>query len=211
MFELILESKPHQDFDGLKMVVRFEVDACLPLSKTTTAQGSEAANSRPPKATDVDDLSQLLSSAHITPDPPSTHKMHGISYRTAGTLVPQQSLIELTTRSARNIISFNWAEALPQLWLSRTANHILAVHERGTFTSVTRRSLEGSAELRAATAGAQLSFKKLRRVLDAIQELLVERGREARLTLVCRNGVLEVFERTDDWSVLPKEVLKRFG
>jgi hypothetical protein len=204
------------------MVVRFEVDACFPpssTSKNVSTSTSQAAVS----GDDVDDLAALLSGTKITDTSSSkpsrttsgsaglksTEGSSGLIVRSVGTLVSQNSIIELTTRSVRNAATFSWPEAFPQLWLSQTPYHFLAVHERGTFTSVTRRSIDGT-ELRAVAADAQASFKKLRRVLGAIQELIIERGRDARLSLVCRNGMLEIFERTDGKSLLPKELIKKF-
>jgi hypothetical protein len=211
------------DFSGLQMVVRFEVDACLP-SKSTSRLKIEAPPLAITSGDDVDSLALLLSNTQISEPSssavsrvrhtPSTAivKSDGAPFLeicAVGNLVPQKDLIELTTRSERNAATFSWREAFPQLWLSQTPHHYLAVHNRGTFSSIQRRTIEGE-DLLAIAADAQQSFRKLRKVLGAIQELLIEQGREARLSLVCRNGVLEVFERTDGRNVLPDKVLKRF-
>ena len=65
--------------------------------------------------------------------------------------------------------------------------------------------------MRAVDIGAQAGFRKLRKVLQEIQELVVEHGQRGRLSLVCRDGGLRVFARTSDASCLPESVLERFG
>ena len=57
----------------------------------------------------------------------------------------------------------------------------------------------------------QQGFRKLVAVLKVIQELVRQHGRRARLSLVCRDGRLEVFERTGSHGSLEDEELERFG
>ena len=49
-----------------------------------------------------------------------------------------------------------------------------------------------------------------RRLLEELQNMMMERGKEARLSLVCRGGVLQVMERKSSRALLPKEILARF-
>ncbi|KAH9947480.1 hypothetical protein B0H21DRAFT_789871 [Amylocystis lapponica] len=206
------------DFDGLTVVVRFEVDACLPApsSRTTTAKPSASS-------TNPDDLSDLLSGLKIAPSAPSTQiapkssldqdsgkGAPDVKIIRAGTQVPQDSVIEMTTRSKMNAVQFNWTDAYPQLYLSQTSHHFLAVHERGRFDTITKRTL-GDPELKRVDANGQPGFKKLRKLLQDIQELVVEHGQLGRLTLVCRDGALKVFERINKADCLPESVLERIS
>ena len=129
----------------------------------------------------------------------------------AGSAVPQSSIVELTTRSQRNATFFNWQESYPQLFLSNTPHHYLAVHERGRFVEVQKRHLESTELKRIAADSIQEAFKKLRRVLDDIKKLAVKHGETGRLSLVCKNGELKVYERLNKDSCLPDEVLERFN
>ncbi|EMD39487.1 hypothetical protein CERSUDRAFT_149984 [Gelatoporia subvermispora B] len=196
------------DFDGLKLVVRFEVDACIAAPRATQRQ--------PKPSTSVDDLSNILSgmgvsgsaganvAADVTKDIATE-----LSVIRAGTEVPQSSLVEMTTRSKNWVHTFDWADAYPQLFLSQTSNHFLAAHARGRFESITKRQV-GSPEMKQIEASIQPAFRRLRQALHDIQELVKAHGQRGRLTLVCREGRLEIFERESQESCLPDSVMERF-
>ena len=57
----------------------------------------------------------------------------------------------------------------------------------------------------------QRGFRQLVALLKVIQEIAREHGRGGRLSLVCRDGRLEVFARTGSQGVLKDEELARFG
>jgi hypothetical protein len=179
------------------MVVRYEVDAAFP-SSTKPA---------PKDVSSVDALATLLSGASLgaSESPPPTA---GLTVVRAGAPVPQSAVLELTTRSTRNAPGFDWAEALPQLLLSRTPTHVLGVHERGAFAELRTNKL-GSPTLRAAEADAQAGLQKLRAVLEAVQDLLLEDADGKKISLVCKNGKLTVYERTGK-GLLPEETMARF-
>ncbi|KAJ7149223.1 hypothetical protein C8R43DRAFT_1007511 [Mycena crocata] len=188
------------DLDGLKMVVRFEVDACIPTAakpRTTSAS--------------LDDVIGSLAGvklAHTGPAPTPTTQ-HGLTVIPGGAVVPHASIVELTTRSQRRESEFDWQDAYPQLFFSQTPHHFLAVHERGNFRVVNKRKL-ASTELREVERDIQPGLKKLRAALDVIKELVVKAGQRGRLTLVCQGGKLQVFERVSTASCLPDEVMSRF-
>jgi hypothetical protein len=180
------------------MVVRYEVDAAYPSTSTAAAKLEPTG--------DVDDLAVLLSGASLTNTAGKT--IAGLSIVRAGATVPQDNILELTTRSTRNVLNFDWAEALPQLLLSRTPSHILGVHERGTFDELRKSSL-GSAALRAAEAQAQSGLQGLRSVLETIQDTLLENAVGKKVSLVCKSGKLKVYERVGK-GLLPEEAMARF-
>ncbi|KAI0642899.1 hypothetical protein C8Q79DRAFT_1012907 [Trametes meyenii] len=214
------------DFGGLKMVVRFEVDACTapqPTSTTATRRASATASQAPPRrstdndAPNVDSLAEVLaglgvSSTAVDPTPSPNTAASMVSVIRAGTQVPQDAIVELVTRADRFVHQFDWEEKYPQLLLSYTPHLFLGIHNRGLFDRVEKYSL-GGAELRHVESdpNIQATFRRLVSVLRTIQNLVKEHGKRGRLTLVCQNGVLGVYERTTDAGVLPDAELLRFG
>ena len=188
------------------MVVRFEVDACLEaLPKRAPTSG---------RATVDDMIGQLgsLSLSHTSASAALTDTSKGnyIDIISAGQLVPQNGILEMTTRSERNALTYDWKENYPQLFLSQTPHHFLAIHRAGTFSRIEKRQLNDS-ELKERHTQNESGFKRLHSLLVAIQELVVGHGKRGRLTLVCKDGLLKVYERKSEESFLPDEVMERFG
>jgi hypothetical protein len=195
------------------MVVRFEVDAYAP-SKAVSAPSRPAQSA----STTVDDLLGAFSSINIhTPGTDSpvkstaggTNSATKLTVLSGGTSVPQSAIIEMTTRSVYREAQYDWKESYPQLFLSQTPHHFLAVHQRGQFLRVNKRRLQSSELDRVATS-IQPDLKQLRRLLDIIKQLVIKHGERGRLSLVCQGGVLKVFQRDSQDSCLPDEVLERF-
>ncbi|KAF7357280.1 hypothetical protein MSAN_01323400 [Mycena sanguinolenta] len=192
------------DLNGLKMVVRFEVDACIPTS------AAKASTTR--KVQSIDDLANDLagiSLARRSSADPTPTSSHGLTVINGGAVVSHSSILELTTRTQKRAAEFDWNDAYPQLFFSQTPHHFLAVHDRGRFTEVNKRGL-ASPDLKAVERTLQPSLRKLCVALRQIKDLVVKHGQRGRLTLVCRQGKLEVFERTSGASCLPDEVMARF-
>ena len=127
----------------MKMVVRFEVDACLP-SVTPNRRASPVTQFSNP-----DDLIDALASLNITTNTPATPAVALASSSTAsfegspplriiraGAAQLQESIIELTTRSENYIQNLDWAEVFPQLYLSQTPHLYVGVHSVGRFFDV---------------------------------------------------------------------------
>ncbi|PIL35057.1 hypothetical protein GSI_02844 [Ganoderma sinense ZZ0214-1] len=211
-----------QDMGGLKMIVRFEVDACIPgpasesTTSTTRATTERTAATRA-TSSNVDDLTDMLSGLDVSRGT-STSVMSTISQSAditvirAGIQRSQSSIVELTTRSARYIDGFDWEEQYPQLLLSSTPHLFLAVHDRGVFQNVIKHQL-GTTEFRRVENDSKIQkrFRQLVAVLRTVQSLVKEHGARGRLSLVCRDGRLEVFERTSDQRMVPDSDLERFG
>jgi len=192
------------DLDGMKIVMRFEVDACYPSDPPPTS--SQPRTSHLP--TDDDDaLADTLSSLNLSSAPSTVTS--GLRTIRGGKQVPQSSIIELKTRSERSAQSLDWTDIFPQLFLSQTPHQIIGVHQRGRFFQLLEKNLQ-SAEMKAIERTCQPGFKRLRRALADIRNVAITRGKNARLSLVCRNGVLQVMERTAAPSCLPDEILGRF-
>jgi len=193
------------DLNGLKMVVRFEVDACIPTSASPAPRRGTAS---------IDELTSSLASVAITSSSASvlpSSTVNGLTILKGGATRLQSSIVELTTVSKRRHPSFDWTETYPQLFLSQTPHHFLAIHDRGRFQTVEKRRLGETREFQDVGQDMQRSLQKLRRALQVIQQLVVEHGERGRLTLLCEaNGQLRVFERVDQASCLPKDLMDRF-
>lgn len=197
------------------MVVRFEVDACLP-SEGSTPQGagkSRTSTSEDPEEDLLGAFSGLSigtstrSSRKALPQSPLTST--DLTIFRAGTQVPQSNLIEMTTRSEISAAKFDWRDAYPQLYLSQTANHYLAVHRSGQFFTIAKRRI-GERDLVAIEKKAQPGFKKLRKILGEIQTRVKKGGKNGRISLVCKGGILKVYERISKESCLPEDTLALF-
>ncbi|KAJ7046383.1 hypothetical protein C8F04DRAFT_1064120 [Mycena alexandri] len=190
------------DLNGLKMVVRFEVDACIPTAAKSSAASATVGS--------IDDLAISLAGINITSKKtPASQTAHGLTVIDGGAIVPHSSIVELTTRSEKRQLEFDWKDAYPQLFFSQTPHHFLAVHNRGRFEMVNKRKL-ASSELRGVEQQIQPSLKKLRVALDTIKAVVLKHGQRGRLTLVFRGGKLQLFERMSQTSCLPDEVMARF-
>ena len=183
------------------MVVRFEVDACIP------PPGKYPRRS----VSNIDDITNYLSSMSLTQASSASTWNSQLTVREGGTEVPSTAVVELATRSVNTmkIRGYDWKEAYPQLFFSQTAFHILAIHQRGCFTEIQKRKLTCD-ELKAVEKEAQGDLKRLRKVLDRIKEIVIVHGRNGRLSLVCVGGELKVYSRTSDESCLPESAIALF-
>ncbi|KAF7290638.1 hypothetical protein MIND_01304000 [Mycena indigotica] len=220
------------NLNGLKIVVRFEVDAYIPAPIHRSSAGARSradetssqledlaaqlatttiAQSAPgPAATDVEhDFGVSPTSTRATASPEPFVQDHGITVIEGGTHIPQAALVELTTRSAFRAQEINWAEDFPQIFLTQTPHHFLGVHHRGQFGRVIKRRL-GAGELAQVEQDLQPSLLMLVGALKEIAALVRAGGARGRLTLVCRAGRVQVYERESMESVLPDEMLERF-
>ncbi|KAH9932793.1 uncharacterized protein BXZ73DRAFT_46733 [Epithele typhae] len=204
------------DLGGLKVVVRFEVDACVAGTANNSAPKSPTlASPTPKRATgNVDDLADLLSGLDVqsAAGTGSSSTSAGITVIPGGSKVPQSAIIELTTRSINTVEDFDWQEQFPQLFLSGTPNLYLAVHQRGTFERAIEHRV-GSEEMHSVEQGTrtQRGFRQLVAVLRQLQTMAREHGKRVKLSLVCQEGVLKVYERGGEGGVLEDADLERFG
>lgn len=199
-----------QDFCGLKLLVRFQVDACLPVhSRSATKETGEGG--RNPAGTAVEpvdnhskDLEDALAGLNIhTSSSENNTTPTPLTIIPGGTEMPQSSMIEITTRNAMRIGQMDWRELFIQLYLSATPHFYLGVHQRGHFTEVYKRNLYEDERFVKERKGAEASLNKLGKALKRIQELVREHGKGKKLSLVCRKAdgmeALAVYERkTED-------------
>ena len=129
----------------MKVIVRFEVDSCLPTETTDTKHSAK----EPVPA--VDDLADALGSINLSSSAASESTLSSSSPAAlnilhAGTQVPQDTLLEVASRSAYFVNQLDWNELYPQLALSQTPGLRLGVHERGKFTEMRELQVIGGAD-----------------------------------------------------------------
>ena len=141
----------------MKMIVRFEVDSCLPNDTTTDTKHSAKEEAAVPAVDDLADalgsinLSSSAASESISSSPSSPTAINIIH---AGTQVPQDTLLEVASRSTYFVNQLDWNELYPQLALSRTPGLRLGVHERGKFTELRELQVLGGADTDTDTGGS---------------------------------------------------------
>ena len=177
------------------MVVRFEVDACLPLGSTPSHRKSGRSGNN----------SKHRKPAQSTTNKPTLHFPHVAVIR-AGSPVPQSHLIELKTYSRSGKA---WSRSYPQLFLSQTPHIYYGTHKGGNFSEIKKFTL-GEPHLEPIDQNAQVGFKKLKVTLIAIQELVRKYGADGRISLVCERNQLGVYQREKSGSCLPNYALALF-
>ncbi|KAK2465269.1 hypothetical protein APHAL10511_002623 [Amanita phalloides] len=197
--------KPHREstghhriisynWNGLNVVLRSTVDAFIPTSNSTN----------------VDDIVDIFSSLDISQQTSSSaEQVKNLPLEVVhfGAKVPQESIVKIATISKTRESQLDWKEKGPQLFFSQISHFYVGLHDRGFFSEVRKHDFHYS------TLPDQIlqNMKKLRHALRSIQELALEKGQRGRLSLVCIDGVLKVYERLSDKSCLPDELLERFG
>jgi hypothetical protein len=227
----------------MKMMVRFEVDACLP-TETSTATIRKSGSSdtkrsgRESPELAIDELADALgnmdpfrsprvptsptisSSSPSSPTPSSPSP--ALNIIRAGSQVPQESLLEVASRSKYYIDQLDWNELYPQLALSQTPGLRLGVHDRGTFTEMREMQVDGGGDgvgrpppaLEAQKRDTAAQFVRLARLLEDVQELAISRGPgpTGSFSLVCEGGELSAYARKGvRRSCLPPGVRARFS
>ncbi|EJD39287.1 hypothetical protein AURDEDRAFT_116214 [Auricularia subglabra TFB-10046 SS5] len=219
------------NLEDMELLVRFELDACLPapvarsgpdigdlLSRLdrlgiSGGNAAEATTGRPVGSNPAGSLTaqraaQPPASTAAAASARSSSEL--VEVIPSGTLVPQSSTIELTTVSKKFQHSFSWPENYPQLFLSQTAHHFLGVHEFGKFTTIRKSTLQSMTE---GTIGRDQrgDLKRLGRALRDIYNRVAEQNEGTLLCLDCAGGVLRLYRRTDGKQALPQEALALFS
>ncbi|CAA7261561.1 unnamed protein product [Cyclocybe aegerita] len=186
------------EMNGWQMVVRSEVDAFVPNEGNALAPGV--------RSSDLDTQLRAMSLSSSNQEPNILKVQQG------GRDIPASTLVELTTRSAlssteRNVL--NWRDRYSQLLFSETASHFLALHERGNYQRLEKRSITAP-EFKNAEEDAQKDIQKLVKVLELIRNLVIEEGKEGRLSVVCMDKVLSIHKRQGRESCLPDSMMALF-
>jgi hypothetical protein len=158
----------------------------------------------------VDSLTDRLSAVSLGNTSSPSKPAPDLTIIDGGSLAPQTSIIETKTRSQRNFTTnFKWEDFGPQLFLSRTPNMFVGVHERGTFTSIEKEQFR-SLEMREVTREAQGYLKKMVCALQDIVDLVRKEGNGRKLSLIYQDGVMKLYERSTGREALPTEFMLKF-
>lgn len=191
------------------MVVQFEVDGCL--SEDQAASNSQEDDEVLIKAMENMGLSNQKTSSTAAPtseakSPQQRSSVFGLKvHRRGNANIPHSSILELTTSTKR----VDWKDRYPQLYFSQTGNHIAGRHTNGTFHTINIVPLS-SIQCQSAIANLQPSLRKLEEALRQIQSIVIEHGKEERLSLVYEKPNLMVHRRLESSSCFPPEALALF-
>lgn len=162
-------------FASMKMLVRSEGDGYLPDQDRTrpSIKTTEDAS--------IEELAAAFEGTHKTSyvSGPST-----IQITNAGSIVPQQALFDLKTRSIRrkheehDII----AEQMPRLWIRQIPNLILAYHNRGCFTDIAVKDIRS--EVATWQTDNQALLRRFAYLLHRIDRA-VKCVKDAKLEVTC--------------------------
>ncbi|KAI9448926.1 hypothetical protein F5148DRAFT_987853 [Russula earlei] len=222
------------DMHDLKMIVRFEVDACSSSTNAGTATATQPEisdmknyekNKPSQSVADLADALESINLASAASAPTKTSARSSepiINVIRAGTQVPQDALLELTSRSKYYVDQLDWNELYPQLVLSQTPTLHLGIHERGTFTELREWRVDGAgadgdtgapADFAAQRRRTAEHVVRLARVLEDVQELAISRGPgpAGSFSLVCERGQLRVYACKGAKSCLLPDVKERFA
>ncbi|KAF8841510.1 hypothetical protein BDN67DRAFT_1068471 [Paxillus ammoniavirescens] len=175
------------DFGGLKVLLRFEVDACVAASASNEDELLAAFSTLK-----VGSRGAAVTTAPSTVTPSTTSAL-SVNFTVPRSLTPQGNMIEIKTRALKRQI--DWTEVYPQLYLSQTAYLYLAKHDRGTFQPVEKVQLNG-AVMQSHAKGAETSIGKLKVLLQQILDVVRKEGKKGQLSLVCQGGKLTLYKRT---------------
>ena len=116
---------------------------------------------------------------------------------------------QLAQLNALNRSYYAKLNARPDIYLTQTQHFYIGMHRQELFFQLIKHSLADE-ELAEHKRAAEAGFRKLGEALRAIQGIAVARGREKRLSLVCVEGQMNVYERVGAESCLTDDVRRRF-
>ncbi|KAI6001140.1 hypothetical protein EDC04DRAFT_1067456 [Pisolithus marmoratus] len=171
------------EFGGLKILLRYEVDAC------TEPEGEDGSLLASLSALSIGTRGV---STHSNDSTSSTRFGMKVNMTTPRSVVPQSSVIEIKTRAAHK--ELDWKEFYPQLYLSQTFHLYLAKHTRGTFGRVEDFQIS-SQGMAAHARNAEAAMAKLVTLLSDILKAVRKYGEGVPLSLVYRAGKLQLYKR----------------
>jgi hypothetical protein len=178
-------------------VVQFEVDGCL-------SQPQDSPSSHDDEL--IDAMAGLGLSNQGTSASRPAEDIFGLKVHSEGNPdVPASSILEMTTTSNR----IHWNDKYPQLYFSQTENHFTGHHSNGRFHEITKRTLN-SPDFQGVHTRLQPGFKQLEEALSQIQSLVIQHGKQERLSLIYNKPNLTVHRRLNKSNCLPLEAMALF-
>lgn len=188
-------------FGGLEFLVRFEGDGFIVSGDDEDDDGYRGISKPAELETDeaVDVLSAALADNRVTPSVPGDGNLD-LKVIHGGSLVQQDCIFELKTRSARwkeaEAFEDTFGDQLPRLWVAQIPKFILAYHSHGTFEEINVRDSQN--DVRAWERDHTDVLSRLAALIHNIIGLARARA-DSRLEL--RHdaaGILEVREQLED-------------
>lgn len=194
-------SSPHQrliryKFGGLDFLVRFEADGYIKESASPSPVVTSSKN-KSDRDVSVDSLAGLLSG--VTVPTQSVGSATSLLIKERGTLVDQQRIFDLKTRSIKSrFLKDRLEEQLPRLWISQIPNFILAFHTIGVFKPEDTEVKDVRSEIDKWERTHSQDLARLAALVHEIIEL-VSASDDSKFELRCAEvGKLEVHAQLPD-------------
>jgi hypothetical protein len=136
-------------------------------------------------------------------------EVHGITVLSGGSVVPGYSVVELSTIASHRLVNQDWGDKFLQIFLARTPNHFLGVHNRGRVSTIQKRQFS-SREFVLAKNQVQSRLKALKKALVSIQEIVMPHSEEAKMSLVYDGIEMKVYQRDEGSDFLPDALVREF-
>ncbi|TDL16805.1 hypothetical protein BD410DRAFT_730790, partial [Rickenella mellea] len=190
-----------QNIGGLKVLQRFEVDACTGSSGAEDGFLSAFAAFNPDTTTSP--------ATHFPDNEPRSFSGIQIHRTTPRTLVPQSTLIELKTRVFQKPVA--WSKIYPQLYLSQTPYLYLANHLKGEFIDVEKIKTDDK-QMERYMMKAEESMGRLRDLLVQILKAVRNEDGDEVFSLVREDGRLALYRREKGSGMsVGKDILQKFA
>ncbi|KAH7026128.1 geranylgeranyl pyrophosphate synthetase [Microdochium trichocladiopsis] len=116
-------------FGGLTILLRYEADGFLPDKVTTGGIAAPVVPGADPYC-----LVQGVNEVHVSSLEPANNQTLKIKY--AGSVVGEEAIFDLKTRSARKADDDILGGELPRLWVTQVPNFVVAFHKSGLFDDI---------------------------------------------------------------------------
>lgn len=166
---------------GLKLVVRFEVDGCIP-------------SDRPASDT-----------SFVPAEPPPDTR---VTVTRAGSLATDASIIEISSK--KRGVSTSWRKRYEQMFFAQTPIVILGTHENGTFTAVAKKTMTELAYVHDNMQPQLRQLCRAMKDIKGLMKSMMEAGKSAKVSLVREGQGLRVYEMPVGVPTLPEEYRDRF-
>lgn len=154
------------DLGGVKCVIRFECDGYL----RDGADSTDDASRQPDQKPTINNLLEAFETSVIKSAVPSTK--HPLDIQSSGTVVPQDAIFDLKTRSSRSKRGIDMADMYPLLWLKQIPNFIAAYHDGfGTFHDIRVQDVKKDVQAWENEKENKIAIKRLSALLRKIIEI----------------------------------------
>ncbi|KAK1829286.1 hypothetical protein QBC39DRAFT_136648 [Podospora conica] len=186
-------------FAGFNFFVRFEADGYIKGSGSPSPAVADSAKEKgKKKVTTIDSLAGLLKDVTV-PEKSTEPGTGSLVVKEGGTLVDQQTIFDLKTRSIKSrFFKDHLEEQLPRLWISQIPNFILAFHANGTFNPADTKVEDVRTKIKDWEKAHSQDLTRLAALINDIIDLVTVAD-DCKLELRCAEmGKLEVRSQLPD-------------